>query len=184
MYYQKDFAGLSRTVLNSTLAARRGLGAVLFVLACAPLIAPKQTDWTYSSREFLDPIKYLASDKLKGRGDGTAQLDMAARYIERRFKKYRLEPAGDTGSYLQHFTITVGAKLGPANSLTSSINGVSRTLKVGEDFLPFSFSDSLDLTAPLVFAGYGITAPEFHYDDYQGIDAKSKIVLVLRHEPQ
>src|SRR5437879_2636825 len=82
------------------------------------------------------------------------------------------QPAGDDGSYLQHFTITAGAKLGPNNSLACEVGGSSRTLKLGEDFIPLSFSESVELRAPLVFAGYGISAPEFHYDDYRGIDAK------------
>src|ERR1051326_3664550 len=158
------------------------VASLLFVVACAPLLQPKDPQWTYTSKEFLQPIKYLASDNLKGRGDGTPELEKAARYIERRFKKYGLQPGGDNGSYLQRFTITAGAKLGPNNSLISNINGTTRMLKVGDDFLPFSFSDSLAVNAPLVFVGYGITAPESHYDDYHGIDAKGKIVLILRHE--
>ena len=145
--------------------------AVLFLLAPVAGLEPKETRWTYTSKEFLDPIKYLASDKLQGRGDGAPGLEMAARYIERRFKKYGLQPAGDDGSYLQHFTITAGAKLGPNNSLACEVGGSSRTLKLSEDFIPLSFSESLELHAPLVFAGYGISAPEFHYDDYRGIDA-------------
>jgi hypothetical protein len=57
-------------------------------------------------------------------------------------------------------------------------------LTVGQDFVPFSFSEALEVKAPLVFAGYGITAPEFNYDDYKGLDAKGKVAIVLRHEPQ
>jgi hypothetical protein len=138
----------------------------------------------FTSKEFLEPIKYLASDKLKGRGDGTKELDEAAQYIQQRFQKFGLKPAGDGGTYLQHFTITVGAQMGPNNFLTYQ-NGAARTsLAAGQDFVPFSFSESGKVEAPLLFAGYGITAPEFDYDDYKGVDAKGKIVLVLRHEPQ
>src|SRR5262249_34020020 len=54
----------------------------------------------------------------------------------------------------------------------------------GDDFMPFSFSATGKLAGAVVFAGYGITAPEYHYDDYAGLDVKGKIVLVLRHEPQ
>ncbi len=138
----------------------------------------------FSSQEFLEPIKFLASDKLKGRGDGSKELDEAARYIEKRFKKFGLKPAGDNGTFLQRFKITVGAGMGTNNSLTYQ-NGATRTaLTAGQDFVPFSFSEAVTVQAPLVFAGYGITAPEFNYDDYKGVDAKGKIVLVLRHEPQ
>jgi hypothetical protein len=147
-------------------------------------IASSRSKPEFSSQEFLDPIKYLASDKLRGRGDGTKELDEAAQYIARRFKNYGLKPAGDKGTYLQHFMITVGAKLGPTNSLVYENGAIRRSLTLSQDFVPLSFSEAIRLKAPLVFAGYGITAPEFHYDDYKGIDAKGKIVLVLRHEPQ
>ena len=50
--------------------------------------------------------------------------------------------------------------------------------------MPFNFSQTGPLAGAVVFAGYGITAPEYHYDDYEGLDVKGKIVLVLRHEPQ
>ena len=56
-------------------------------------------------------------------------------------------------------------------------------MKIEQDFVPFSFSSSGQVDAPLVFAGYGATAEEFHYDDYAGIDVKDKIVVVLRYEP-
>jgi hypothetical protein len=138
----------------------------------------------FSSREFLDPVKVLSGDKLKGRGDGTPELDKAAKYIAGRFKKFGLKPAGDRGTYLQHFMITVGAKLGPNNSMVLESAETQKALTLSQDFLPFSFSEALKLRAPLVFAGYGITAPEFQYDDYKEIDAKDKVVIVLRHEPQ
>ncbi len=59
-----------------------------------------------------------------------------------------------------------------------------KPLTGGRDFVPIPFSSSGSLSGPVVFAGYGITAPEYHYDDYAGIDVRDKIVLVLGHEPQ
>jgi hypothetical protein len=155
-------------------------------LLLAQLTGPspaKEAEPQFTSAEFLEPIKYLASDKLKGRGDGTKELDEAAQYIAKRFKRFGLKPAGDSGTYLQWFKITVGAQLGPNNSVTYQ-SGAARTTLTAQDFVPFSFSEAVTVQAPLLFAGYGITAPEFNYDDYKGVDAKGKIVLVLRHEPQ
>ena len=143
-----------------------------------------QTQSRYSSQEFLDPIKFLASDKLKGRGNGTKELNEAGDYIARHFRTFGLRPAGDDGTYLQHFTMTVGAKLGPHNALKLGTGETGKALALDQDFIPLSFSEDIELQAPMVFAGYGITAPEYHYDDYGGIDAKGKIALVLRHEPQ
>lgn len=163
---------------------RRHLHLLLFLTILAGAAVQASDKQAYSSKEFLQPIVYLASDKLKGRGDGTKELDEAAAYIAKRFKKFGLRPAGDQGSYLQHFMITVGAKMGPNNSLAYERGEMRKALTVNQDFLPFSFSEALQLKAPLVFAGYGITAPEYNYDDYKGIDVKGKIVVVLRHEPQ
>jgi hypothetical protein len=162
-----------------------------WLLAAALLLAPlagpspaKEAEPQFTSKEFLEPIKFLASDKLKGRGDGTKELDEAAQYIAKRFKKFGLKPVGDNGTYLQRFRITVGAQMGPNNSVTYQSGATRTALTPGQDFVPFSFSEAVRVQAPLVFAGYGITAPEFNYDDYKGVDAKGKIVLVLRHEPQ
>jgi len=74
--------------------------------------------------------------------------------------------------------------MGPNNSVTYQSGATRSALTPAQDFVPFSFSEAVTVQAPLVFAGYGITAPEFNYDDYKGVDAKGKIVLVLRHEPQ
>ena len=150
-------------------------------VATAVADATSTTAPQFTSQEFLGYVKYLASDELKGRGDGTPELDQAADYIAQHFSQFGLKPAGDGGTYLQHFLMTIGAELGPKNSLTF---GTGNAFIVKQDFVPFSFSENLTLQAPLVFVGYGITAPEYHYDDYKAIDVKGKTVLVLRHEPQ
>ena len=159
------------------------LVAALFLAQLTGPSPAKEAEPQFTSAEFLEPIKFLASDKLKGRGDGTKELDEAAQYIAKRFKRFGLKPAGDSGTYLQRFKITVGAQMGPNNSVTYQ-SGATRTTLTAQDFVPFSFSEAVTVQAPLLFAGYGITAPEFNYDDYKGVDAKGKIVLVLRHEPQ
>ncbi len=163
------------------LTAALGLGLGSLVLLCA---AVEEAKTPLSAQEFLEPIKFLASDQLKGRGNGTEGLNQAADYIARRFHAFGLQPAGDNGTHLQHFMMTVGAKLGPNNSLSYISAGTGQAFTLARDFIPLSFSGDMTLEAPMVFAGYGITAPEFQYDDYMAIDARDKIVLVLRHEPQ
>jgi len=142
------------------------------------------TDGQFSAQEFLEPIKFLSSDQLKGRGDGTKELDRAGDYIADHFRRFGLIPGGDDGKYLQHFDLVVGAKLGPKNAAVYKQGEKSKRLEVQQSFVPLSFSANASIEAPLVFAGYGITAPEYHYDDYQGIDANGRIVIVVRHEPQ
>jgi len=162
--------------------AAAGLGLLLASALHVARLAAKEAQ--FSAQEFREAVKFLASDKLKGRGDGTKELDEAAAYIAKHFRKDGLQPAGDNRTYLQHFMMTVGAKLGANNSLVYESGATRKTLALQQDFIPFSFSADGSFQAPLVFAGYGITAPDLHYDDYTGIEVKDKIVIVLRHEPQ
>jgi len=131
---------------------------------------------------YLAEVKYLASPELKGRGTGDPGLEKAARYIERQFRAAGLQPLSQ--GYFQKFPVTTKARLGPRNRFEFSENGRRKTLRVQQDFIPFNFSASGKLAGGVVFAGYGITAPEYHYDDYAGLDVRGKLVLVLRHEPQ
>ena len=154
---------------------------VLFVLlaALALCAAPAAID----PNVYLNEIKFLASKEMRGRGDGSPELEKAAAYIARDFREFGLQPVNGSGFY-QDFPITLGGKLGPANSLRFKDQGHTVRLQLTQDYTPFQFSSATTLDAPVVFAGYGITAPEYHYDDYAGLDVKGKLVLILRHEPQ
>lgn len=134
------------------------------------------------SRKYTDDVKTLSRPNMEGRGEGSKGLVRAEHFLEHRYKSLGLEPAGSHG-YLQPFTVTTGAKLKGKNALTLQDAAAKSDLKLNQDYVPFSFSASEAVTAPLVFAGYGITADEFSYDDYAGLDAKDKIVVVLRFEP-
>jgi hypothetical protein len=144
---------------------------VLYITASFSQAAPQ-----VPADRYLDHVKYLASPELQGRGAGTPGLQRAARYIADRFREFKLQPAGEKVSYWQSFQVTTGAKPGSHNQLGD--------LQFSTDFTPLSFSSNGEVNAAIVFAGYGITAPEFHYDDYQGIDVKDKVVLLLRYEPK
>ncbi|MBS1854569.1 MAG: M28 family peptidase [Acidobacteria bacterium] len=149
------------------------LAACSIALAASAAIDPAR---------YLSDVKYLASPEMKGRATGSPELEKAARWIEAQFKEAGLKPAGK--SYLQPFEVTTEAALGKSNELRITENGRKTTLKCPGDFVPFNFSSSGKVSGGVVFAGYGITAPEYRYDDYEGLDVKGKIVVVLRHEPQ
>ncbi len=134
-------------------------------------------------QRYLNDVKYLASPQLKGRATGSPELEKAAHYIARQFRAAGLRPV-DGKSYFQAFSVTTLAKLGSGNRLSFTLDGQASHLKPQQDFAPFNFSSRGALTHPVVFAGYGITAPEYGYDDYAGLDVKGKTVLLLRHEPQ
>lgn len=133
---------------------------------------------------FLDHVKFLASERLKGRGNGTPELDIAAHYIADAFRTRGLAPAAGRGSYLQPFTVTTHARLGASNQLGWTDGKSTEDLTAEADFRPLNFSSSAAVSGAVVFAGYGITAKEYGYDDYSGINARGKIVIVMRHEPR
>jgi Zn-dependent M28 family amino/carboxypeptidase len=136
-----------------------------------------------SPEQYLDDVKFLASKSLRGRASGSPELEKAAAYIARHFKESGLRPI-DGKSYYQAFQVTTNAKLGPGNQFQCGDAVKMRTLKIRDEFTPFNFSAAGSLAGAVVFAGYGITAPEYNYDDYAGLEVKGKIVLILRHEPQ
>ncbi len=154
----------------------------LIIAVTAILAAASTSTQQADPSRYLDDVKTLASPNMEGRGDGTKGLTRADHLIEKRYKELHLDPAGARG-YTQPFTVITGARLKSDNHCIVHA-GPSRTdLKIERDFVPFSFSSSGQVDAPVVFAGYGATADEFHYDDYTGLDVKDKIVIVLRYEP-
>lgn len=155
--------------------------AVLAVLATAaggmtaPTIPP--AEW------LLDQVKILSAPETEGRSSGTPGADRAARHIAGVFKGAGLAPGGDSATYLQSFPVTTGIRLGATNAFTV-LSPAARPLALGRDFMPLAVSADGSETGDLVFAGYGISAPELHYDDYAGLDVRGKIVLVLTEEPR
>jgi Zn-dependent M28 family amino/carboxypeptidase len=129
-------------------------------------------------------IAYLADDKLKGRAPGTEGYQMAIDYVVSHFKQFGLEPAGENGTYLQEVKLR-RAKVKAAKS-TMSFSAINKTLVYGSDFVlnPHLEISSVFVNAPLVFAGYGISAPEFGYDDYKNLDVTGKVVVIVSGAPE
>jgi len=128
-------------------------------------------------------LKYIASDELEGRRAGTRGAELASDYIAKQFKKFGLKPAGDKGTYFQYFDFVSDVKLGDSNFVSFKINKDEIKLNFKSDFVPLSFSESGKIKGDVIFAGYGITAPEQNYDDYNGIDVQGKIVMLLKGTP-
>ena len=132
---------------------------------------------------YVDDVKFLASPELRGRASGSKELEKAAHFLAGKYREFGIHPP-PASDYLQAFPVMTGGALGPGNHFQFTENGAATALRMSSDFIPFGFSSSGKLSGPVVFVGYGITAPEYHYDDYAGVDVKGRIILMLRHEPQ
>ncbi len=129
-------------------------------------------------------LAFLASDKMKGRNTPSPELTAAGEYISGEFTKIGLEPV--RGSYYQPFYLH-RIDLGPLerNRLAYVAPGGDTTkLALNTDFVPYSESGSGTVGSGVVFAGYGITDSAAAYDDYAGIDARGKILLILQGRPR
>jgi hypothetical protein len=136
-----------------------------------------------TAEEIKQHISYLASDQLKGRASGSEEIKEAADYITNEFKNYGLKPIFD-GKYLQEFPFVKTIELTDNNSLTFSIGENKITPKLREEYITVPFSGNKTVDAKLVFAGFGISAPDLKYDDYNVVDVKDKIVIVFRNTPE
>ncbi len=127
-------------------------------------------------------VKFLSSDLLEGRGPGERGGALAAEYIASQFALLGLKPAGDNGTYLQKVPL-VGVTTESDAQLSTS-TGVS--LQWLTDFVGQSRQQKAvsDFDGEAVFVGHGITAPEYKWDDYKGVDVKGKVVVLFTNEPE
>ena len=166
---------------------------LLALLATTVAVAAQQPATIASAEASVSPeriaahVKFVSDDLLEGRYPGLRGGELAAKYIATQFALYGLAPAGDNGTYLQqiHF---VGMKAQPA-ATTFSVSGKGLSaplmLKFGDDFVVSNqtLTATTDIDAPIVFVGYGATAPEFQWDDYAGVDVKGKVILCIVGDP-
>ncbi len=130
-------------------------------------------------------IAFLASDDLAGRNAGSPEDHIATDYIATEFMRLGLKPMGDNGTYFQKMEILTGELDRQQVALTAKVAGAEHTYTLNKDFQWLGQSlRPTSVCAPAVFAGYGIDAPEFGYNDFANIDVKGKVVLVLSREPQ
>jgi Zn-dependent M28 family amino/carboxypeptidase len=131
-------------------------------------------------------VRFLADDLLEGRGPGLRGSELAAKYIATEFALDGLEPGGDNGTYFQQVKF-VGTKVKAADTSFEFIplHGAPQRLTYGDDYTVTNQEHTpvADVDAPIVFVGYGATAPEFGWDDYAGVDVKGKVILCIVGDP-
>jgi hypothetical protein len=141
---------------------------------------------TITEAELRSDLGYIASDKMQGRLSLQPGDEAAIAWVEAAFKAAGLKPAAlnDKGapSYKQSFELVEYRADRAATTVRLTRAGKETEFHAPQAF--GAFKHAVDVSAPVVFAGFGITAPELGYDDYSGLDAKGKIVLVFDHEPQ
>jgi len=160
---------------------------LLSILSINPLISqttiPEEGLAAISPDTMYAHVSYLASDDMKGRNTPSPELDTCAHFIANYFKYCGLNPLVKTNGYFQQVPL-LKTKLAEKQKLSLIINGTETAFELKKDFIPVHLSANREVNAPVVFVGYGITAPEYDYDDYENIDVKGKIVLVFTSEPQ
>jgi hypothetical protein len=156
--------------------------AVGVAVAQPPVPAKVATGYSaIRESELRADLGFLSSDALQGRMSLTTGDEVAVQWIAAEFAKTGLKPAFGN-SYLQPVPLIEYRADRAQSYVNLTCGGVAHKLQFPE--VLGAFKRDVDLSAPVVFGGFGITAPELGYDDYAGLDARGKIVLVFDHEPQ
>lgn len=150
-----------------------------------PLPAEPPHTAAITPEELLWTDAWLADDARAGREAGTPECAEAAKWIAGRMTAMGLEAPEKAPDRLQRWDLPGGIAVPEDCALSVLREGADRaTLESGKDYVVMGGSGAGDVEAPVVFAGYGIKAPEFKYDDFAGLDCAGKVVVVLRHEPR
>ncbi|MCU1257457.1 MAG: peptidase [Bryobacterales bacterium] len=148
--------------------------------------AVKAAEKSISADRIRAHVRFLASDLLEGRAPGQRGGELAAEYIATQFMLDGLKPAGDGGTFFQRVPLA-GVTTVPEGTTLALVpaSGQTMSLRLGDDFVSSNqtLTDSADIDAPIVWAGYGIEAPEYGWDDFKGVDVRGKVLLVLVNEP-
>jgi Peptidase family M28/PA domain len=167
------------------------IAATLLILSPLPTSASPddsaadQAMSTITADAIRADMRFLADDALEGRGTATRGHELAAKYMATRFEGMGLLPAGDNNTYFQSVPVRSLRTDVNKSSFTITRNGTPLALTAHVDFIiePDPVAPDVSVDAPVVFAAFGVTAPEQHYDDYKSLDVKGKIVAVVLSAP-
>jgi Zn-dependent M28 family amino/carboxypeptidase len=163
------------------------LAATLAGLTAGCGARPGATDvalQSLSGERMLQHIRVLSSDELGGRAPGSRGEELTVQYLQEEFRALGLVPGNPDGTFLQSVPL-VGITSDPKMQLTLSGQGRTLRPKYQADYVAQTrrVVESSPLDAEMIFAGYGVQAPEFQWDDFKGMDVKGKAIVVLVNDP-
>jgi Peptidase family M28/PA domain len=159
--------------------------ALAVLLLCSSVAWAQKASDPITAEDIKAHMFFLAADEMAGRDATSPEGRIAANYIASEFMSMGLKPVGDGGTYFQNFDMIVGAMDPAETSLKVKIGNSEKSYSLGHDFNWMRQSARpTQVSAPLVFAGYGINAPEYRYNDFAGVDVRGKVAIVLNREPQ
>jgi len=168
---------------RAALAVLVGLAAPAVVATASP---PDAAELEPSAARIEADVRFLADDLLEGREAGTRGYDLAALYVATRYRLLGLEPAGEDGSYFQSVTMLRGVRAQEGSRFAITRDGHTRDFVFEREFLPGVnyTAGAAAVTAPMVFVGQAVRAPELQHDDLAGVEVKGKIAVVLSNAPK
>ncbi len=162
----------------------------IFILAACGQPATENKDANalpvISAENIKAHVTFLADDTLGGRDTGSREYQIAANYVASQYKQLGLKPAGDNGSYFQTVNFSKSSIDPDATTVSLTVDGKTKTLKMGVDYHMFADQTSLENLASgeIIFVGHGISAPEAGHDDFSDIDLTGKIIARLQGAPE
>jgi len=141
---------------------------------------------SFEAGRMLADIKALSSDEFEGRAPGSKGEELTVKYLEEQFQKIGLQPGNTDGTFVQSLPL-VGITASNTRPLTVSGNGKKATFTWRDDLVAWTkrVTDTSSLeNSEVIFAGYGVTASEFKWDDFKDVDIKGKTIVVLVNDPQ
>jgi Zn-dependent M28 family amino/carboxypeptidase len=146
--------------------------------------APDAAVQSISGERMLQDIRMLSSDEYQGRAPGSKGEELTTRYLQDQFREISLEPGNPNGAYLQSVPL-VGITADPGMRLTLAGHGRTLSPKYQDDYVASTrrVVETSPLDADVIFAGYGVQAPEFNWDDFKGVDVRGKTIVVLVNDP-
>lgn len=160
-------------------------GCLAAIHSAPAATAPSPDEIAQSTARIEADVRFLADDLLEGREAGTRGFDLAALYVASQYRLIGLEPGGEDGSFFQRVPMMRGIREREGTRFAITRDGRTQEFAFESEFLPeINFTAAAAaVTAPMVFVGQAVHAPELKHDDFAGVDVNGKIAVVLNNAP-